>query len=308
MAAPYASGAVPGRTPTTLSVGEDELHLWMLRQPWTSLSSEPLMTAELDEHERDKADSFMRAHDRLLYTAAHIALRRLLSAYSGIPPARLRFAREPCAECSEPHGRPVLAPGMPRLHFSLSHSSGLVAFGIARSPVGIDVEKLPTEETVELCIADLHPREQAELAELTGEERLAAFARLWTRKEAYLKGIGTGLSRDLALDYLGGGVGGRPSASPPGWTVLNLPPGSSHVTHSVAAAVEGSRDYCTTVRWLRADTLYAPDPAGVITNDEPRVCATLPASASARSLSAVGAAAPAPRSATSRRDEVIHAD
>ncbi|WP_410537962.1 4'-phosphopantetheinyl transferase family protein [Streptomyces sp. KL2] len=246
------------------------LDLWLLRQPWTRLPGDPLVVSELDEGELARAESFVRAHDRLLYLSAHIALRRLLAAYLRTRPRDVRLVREPCPGCGGPHGRPAVAGEPPPLHFSLSHSHGLALFGVAAEPVGVDVEKLPTQETVRLCGPVLHPAEQEELARLEPHERPRAFGRLWTRKEAYLKGIGTGLGRSLSADYLGEYGGPDAPRGPAGWTVRNVPCGSSHVRHVAAAAVRGTAVRRTAVRWLPADCLYAQDPTGLIDGREPQ--------------------------------------
>jgi 4'-phosphopantetheinyl transferase len=62
---------------------------------------------------------------------------------------------------------------------------------------------------------------------------------LWTRKEAYLKGLGTGLGRDLALDYLGTAA---PELRPPDWHVADLPmpPGHAAAFAVRAGSGEGS--------------------------------------------------------------------
>ncbi|ATZ22481.1 hypothetical protein SLAV_02850 [Streptomyces lavendulae subsp. lavendulae] len=74
--------------------------------------------------------------------AAHLTLRRVLSAHRGVAPAELRFARRACPCCVGPHGRPVLA-GSGTPHFSMSHTGGLVLIAVAGRPVGVDVERLP---------------------------------------------------------------------------------------------------------------------------------------------------------------------
>ncbi|GAA2427583.1 4'-phosphopantetheinyl transferase family protein [Streptomyces macrosporus] len=266
--------------------GPGRLDLWVLRQPWTRLPGDPLVVSELDERERARADAFVRTHDRLLYLSAHIALRRLLAAYLRIPPGEIRFVREPCPGCGKPHGRPAVAGEPPPLHFSLSHSHGLALFGVAAEPVGVDVERLPAAETVELCSSALHPAEQEELARLEPHERPAAFGRLWTRKEAYLKGLGIGLGRDLAADYLGEHGGPDAPPGPEGWTVRNVSCGSSHVLHVAAAAVRGTSVRFTDVRWLPADCLYVQDATGLIEGREPQQWTEPPSSSPDRGLNA----------------------
>jgi len=172
----------------------------------------------LDEQERRRGAKFVRAADRHSYLAAHIGLRRVLSQHLDVAPGQLAFHREPCPNCAAPHGRPAVAGADRPLHFSLSHGGDLVLIGIAGAPVGVDVEAVPAAQVAADLSTRLHPSEQREIA--AAEHPGLAFARVWTRKEAYLKGTGVGLSRGLTSDYLGGtGL----AALPAGWSVLDVP-------------------------------------------------------------------------------------
>lgn len=176
----------------------------------------------LDDAERARLQRLRRASDRDQYRVAHVVLRQLLGERLGQDPARVRFFREPCPGCGAPHGRPAV-PGTP-LHFSLSHAGDAVLMAFADSPVGVDVEQRPAPSVAARIASELtevlHPAERDELSALPAGERPAAVARCWSRKEAYLKGIGIGLGGDPALTYVG--TGATPSA-PPGWTVDDLP-------------------------------------------------------------------------------------
>lgn len=261
------------------TVAPGRLDLWLIRRP--DAFAADLDRSELDPAEQRRADSFSRPTDGLLYAAAHVALRRLLGRYTATPPQDLRFRREPCPGCGASHGRPALAASSgrsPAPHFSLSHSSGLALIGVAAAPVGVDVERLPRPETVEVCRTALHPDEQRELADCHPHARQAAFGRIWTRKEAFLKGLGTGLSRSPARDYLGT----DPARRPDGWSVLDIACGT---THAAAAAVRGDAPLSADVRplneeWLRAGGTGA-DAAGV------------PAVPNAERVGALSATAPA---------------
>lgn len=169
----------------------------------------------LDDGEKERAASFVREADRRCYVTAHVALRAMLGACLGVDPAEVRIHREPCVSCGGPHGRPATADGP--VHFSLSHSGSVALIACAAVPVGVDVEAVPRPGVVREVARELHPRETAELAAMPEAGRPAAFARAWARKEAYLKGLGTGLARGLSLDYVGTG----PAAEnhPPGWLV-----------------------------------------------------------------------------------------
>lgn len=225
------------------------MDLWLVRRPGPDEAA-TLDLSELSEAERERAASFVRRTDAATYAAAHLALRRVLGGYLGLPASQVPFVREPCPGCGEPHGRPAVAGDPTPLHFSLSHSHGLALVGVAPVPVGVDVELLPGPETVEICAPALHAREQAELAAVPPAARRRVFGRLWTRKEAYLKGIGTGLSRDPSLDYLGADAAARP----PGWTVLDVPCGPEHCG---AVAVRGEPAAPPAVNWLPSAWLRA---------------------------------------------------
>ncbi|MFF8379983.1 4'-phosphopantetheinyl transferase family protein [Streptomyces sp. NPDC015661] len=210
----------------SLAVPDAGLHVWILRLPATDESVPIGLPPELDEAEAERAGSFVRPRDRQRYVVAHLALRRLLARYTGIPPGRIRLGRS-----GGPRGKPLLLDAPVPLHFSLSHSHGLIAIGVAGQPVGVDVQALPSPERVEACLPALHPAEREELSALPAAERRVAFGRLWTRKEAFLKGLGTGLARPAAADYLGErGTPGRPR----GWTVRDLP---THPGYAAATAL-----------------------------------------------------------------------
>lgn len=168
----------------------------------------------LDRHERSRAAAFVRSEDRTRYVFAHAVLRRVLGVELGCQAASVRFRRMPCPGCGELHGRPALsdAPGGPE--FSLSHGGGYVAVALASSVVGVDVEPLPRKSTLSDVVEMLHPRERQEIQLARTSGQAAAFARIWTRKEAYLKALGTGLSRNLALDDT--------TAQIPGWHLADV--------------------------------------------------------------------------------------
>ncbi|GAA2328040.1 4'-phosphopantetheinyl transferase superfamily protein [Streptomyces kunmingensis] len=184
----------------------------------------------LDADERRRAAAFRFDRHRVRYVAAHVALRHILGDRLGRAPESLRFVRQPCPGCGELHGRPALAEA-PDVHFSLSHSGDLALVALAAAPVGADVEELTGPSVADELTAVLHPRERAELAALQSpSERALAMARTWVRKEAYLKGLGTGLSRATDLDYVGT-LTGSPGA-PGGWSLWDVP-----VPEGYAAAV-----------------------------------------------------------------------
>lgn len=192
-------------------------HVWLVevdRSPWTSD-----LTAVIDPTELARAASFRRDADRAAYIAAHGALRHLLGGYLNTDPGSLSFTRQTCPGCGAPHGRPALDGHA--LEFSLSHTNGLALLSFAGRPLGIDIEQIPDDSTLNAVGAMQHPQEREELAAAPADARPLAFARCWTRKEAYLKGTGHGLSTGLLATTLVG-TGPEP-VHPPGWVVMDLP-------------------------------------------------------------------------------------
>ncbi|MEU9256724.1 4'-phosphopantetheinyl transferase superfamily protein [Streptomyces sp. NPDC048270] len=173
----------------------------------------------LDPGQRGRLAAMRREVDRRTYAAGHVALRQLLGARLGMAPEAVRFRRRPCVGCGGPHGRPE-AVGGGGVRFSLSHSGDLALIAIAAEAVGVDVERVPEAEIAASAAEVLHPSEAAEVADLAPDLRPAAVARAWTRKEAYLKGTGAGLSRSTAIDYLG--TGPSPAAYPEGWALRDV--------------------------------------------------------------------------------------
>ncbi|MEV6393933.1 4'-phosphopantetheinyl transferase superfamily protein [Streptomyces sp. NPDC051907] len=177
----------------------------------------------LDAEETARLDAFYRSVDRDAYAVAHVTLRRLLGERLGQRPEAVVVARAACSHCGGPHGRPYV-PG-DGVHFSLSHTSGLVMIALAGAPVGIDVESVPDPGTVAEVADQLHVQERRELDALPAAERPAAFARCWTRKEALLKATGVGLNEELSRTLVGAGA---EPASQDDWLLADLPAGPGY--------------------------------------------------------------------------------
>ncbi|MFE3017186.1 4'-phosphopantetheinyl transferase family protein [Streptomyces sp. NPDC059256] len=198
----------------------------------------------LDAAESARLDGFIRPQDRDAYAVGHVALRRLLGARLGQAPEAVVMERESCTRCDGPHGRPVL-PGN-AVHFSLSHTKGMVLIALASDPVGIDVEPLPRPTTVVDVTPQLHPAERREIERIPADQRPLAFARCWTRKESVLKARGVGLNEDLSLTYVGAGPQPAVNAD---WLLADVP-----VDPGFAAAVAVCRSHAP-------DATAAPDAA-----------------------------------------------
>lgn len=213
-----ASGASGAAETPPASKGAAGPALWLVDALKDADAALLLAPDILDADERKRAAAFHRDRDRRMYTAAHVALRMLLGDRLRTAPETVEFIREECPTCGGPHGRPAVPGG--RLHFSLSHSGGLALIGLADTVIGVDVEQTPTLDVADQTARMLHPDETAELEALPEDARAVGFGRAWTRKEAYLKAIGTGLSRSPALDYMG--TGPAPAQHQPDWTLADV--------------------------------------------------------------------------------------
>lgn len=191
----------------------------------------------LDASEQTRAKCFHMAEDRDAYIAAHALLRTMLSCLTGIRPAAWRFL-------IGENGKPLLDPanGPADLHFSLSHTHGLVACAVGRPyPLGIDVEAWRDPAPIELAADHFAPAEARLVAERAPAERSATFYRLWTLKESYIKATGQGLATPLNsfafdLDPLAIRIGARDPDT--AWHFTEFQPSP---VHSLALAVRSPR-------------------------------------------------------------------
>lgn len=149
-------------------------------------SPESLATLSRFEHER--AARFVFERDRRRYLASHCALRQLLSTRIGTAAEQLVFD-------DGPFGKPALR-NPPHCAFNLSHSEDVAVVAMAdQGEIGVDVEMLrPMPDAIELARENFSAAECAELAVTPAEHQSLAFLLGWTRKEACLKAIGSGLS------------------------------------------------------------------------------------------------------------------
>ena len=142
--------------------------------------------ATLDATERARVARFAFEHLRRNATVSRGTLRELLASMTGVAPASLVFAMGA-------QGKPAL-PGT--LDFNVSHTDRWLYVAVTRGrSLGVDVEGGRVLDVAELAPNVFTPQERAELA--THADRELAFLRGWTRKEAYLKARGTGLSTPL---------------------------------------------------------------------------------------------------------------
>jgi len=168
---------------------EDEVHIWQANLDALALATEssPLLLSQ-DEHRR--AGRFHFESDRKRYIAGRQFLRKLLSAYFKTDFTGLSFHYSP-------KGKPSLGPAS-EIRFNVSHRIALFAF-VRGGEVGVDIEQIHKEVNVkEIAERFFSQAEQVKFAAVAEELKQEAFFRCWTRKEAFVKAKGDGLS--LALD------------------------------------------------------------------------------------------------------------
>lgn len=127
------------------------------------------------------------------FIVGRASLRRVLGQCLDRDPKEIRFTYRAA-------GKPELADlDAHRLHFNVTHSHAVAILAVSEGrPIGIDVERVrPDFAGEEIAARFFSAREQAMLRELPANERVTAFFRCWTRKEAFIKLLGAGLSFPL---------------------------------------------------------------------------------------------------------------
>ena len=182
----------------------------------------------LSSDERDRAARFRFDRHRNHYIAARSALRQILAEYLGIAPQSIEFT-------VNEYGKPQLDGP----HFNVSHSAGLAVYAVSRTrQVGIDVERVdPQFAAGQIPEHFFSPVEVASLRALPEHLQLQAFFNCWTRKEAYVKARGLGLSLPLAsFDVtLDPGEPARFLRGADGWEIEAFSPAAGYAAAVVAS-------------------------------------------------------------------------
>lgn len=169
-----------------------EVDVWLIS---CELSKRVDSSAQLlSSEERERVSRFHGAADRNRFRVTHTAMRMILAQYLNVGPQELSFS-------SDIGVKPELASQFKDtgIQFNLSHSSELALLAVARgAKVGIDVERINPQFPIdEISERFFSAAEISTLNALPAEEKVEAFFSCWTRKEAYIKAIGKGLSVPL---------------------------------------------------------------------------------------------------------------
>ncbi|HAV62981.1 MAG TPA: 4'-phosphopantetheinyl transferase [Verrucomicrobiales bacterium] len=234
---------VPRSRPPDLE--EAGVHVWHL-----DLSQPDLDPAVLSEAERERAGKFAFSHLQERYVAAHVQTRMLLGAYLSRDPAAIEY-------WVSVRGKPHLAGG--ELHFNLSHTAGHALLAVCRSAeIGVDVECVSRNLDRNGIAERFFSTSEAEALKLLPDHAQAeGFFGLWTRKEAWLKATGIGISDGLSRVEFNCDPAEAPRVvridgsedSAAGWQVLSLRPLADHIA---AVAWQGPPFAVETFRFASA--------------------------------------------------------
>jgi len=179
--------------PTHVKLEGGQVHVWC-----ASLELQPKTLSRLAEllakDEQERANRFVFERDRQHFIAARARLRLILSRYLTVAPRSLRFRYGP-------QGKPELAGGNGgALYFNLSHSHGLALVAVTQvCPIGVDLEWVRAIDDMDSIARRFFSKvEYQAYSALPLSQKSSGFFNCWTRKEAYIKAIGQGLSCPLA--------------------------------------------------------------------------------------------------------------
>ena len=231
-------------------LGCDEVHVWRAALDQTSSQIQRFLH-NLAADEQARAGRFYFERDRERFIVARGVLRAILGGYLNRAPEGLSF-------CYSSHGKPALTgeSGGDEIRFNVAHSQEVALYAVTRGrQLGIDVERIRFDLSVaEIAERFFSPREVATLRALPAELQRQAFFLCWTRKEAYIKARGQGLS--LPLDQFDVSLApGEPAAvlasqqdpsDASRWSLQELTPAAGYVA---ALAVEGHGWRLTCWQW-----------------------------------------------------------
>ena len=173
-------------------LGDDHVQVWQVFQP-AMMPHLAEFSGSLSHSEAQRASRFRFDKDRNQFTIARGLLRTLLGQYLGTSATEIEFA------FSEKGKPSVAGPAVSNLQFNVAHSGELILLAFSRGRrLGVDIEQVRTDfATAEIADRFFSKSEVQCLRSIPASDRHEAFFRCWTRKEAYIKATGDGLSLPL---------------------------------------------------------------------------------------------------------------
>lgn len=165
------------------------VHLWLAK---LSVKDNELSVYKkiLSKNELSHADKFFKEENSIYYVVSKAITRQILSRYLDISPEKIEFS-------VEKNGKPFVNGG--DLQFNVSHSDDYFLMGITKNNlIGVDIERARKKlDYLALAKRFFAPKEYEAMEMLSGEKQIGTFYRCWTRKEAFIKATGLGLSFGL---------------------------------------------------------------------------------------------------------------
>jgi 4'-phosphopantetheinyl transferase len=176
--------------PPNIMLDNESVHVWRIRLD-CDIQRQNQLRMQLSTEEKKQADRFQFEQDRSRYQIAHGAMRMILGGYLECTPQSIEFLYSD-------KGKPYL-PQMTNLYFNLSHSSEVALLAVTKmGEIGVDIEHhRQLDEIHQIARQCFSVQEYQQFASLQPPDNLRAFFNGWTRKEAFIKALGQGLSYPL---------------------------------------------------------------------------------------------------------------
>ncbi len=239
----------------SLTLGDKDVHIWR-----ASLRQSPAIVQQLrqtlSKDEAVRAARFHFPHDREAFIIARSILKSLLAGYLSVELHQLTFGYQQA-------GKPFLSGDLAnQIFFNVSHSHEMALYALSHQPnTGIDIEYIrPIIDMEQIAMNNFSVNENAQLQLLPPHMVMEGFFNCWTRKEAYVKAIGSGIShplQDFDVSLMPGepvrllSISGSQSEAAR-WTLSDLKPSAGY---AAAVVVEGSGYSILQHEWISLSAL-----------------------------------------------------
>lgn len=178
------------KTPTSLEISSNAIDIWRVPLNPTARQTGQFLDC-LSKQEKQRAEQFSFPDKRIQFVTTRARLRQCLALATGIPVTEIQIE-------TGASGKPLLS-GATDIQFNVSHTHGLALIAVTRGQsLGIDVERLrDSTDHVRLAENYFSAAERTAIISLPKASLVAPFFACWTRKEAVVKAIGTGIAHGL---------------------------------------------------------------------------------------------------------------
>ena len=177
--------------PPILELSSSDVHVWRAS---TEVDEKQLKYLQgiISEEEQLRAAKFYFRKDSVRFIVARGYLRMILAYYLDQSPEEFKFIYNK-------YGKPSLDAVNSNIQFNISHSDKLILYGFTRCrEIGVDIELIRTsEDSIQILDHFFSEIEKEEFKTIPEKKKQEAFYTCWTRKEAYIKARGKGLSIPL---------------------------------------------------------------------------------------------------------------